>query len=344
MKILFLNLYSGKVERGAESFTHELARRLGEENEVSFLKGNSELLPENRFAGSLINRLSKRFFLDKQGREVLTFSLGQIGQIRRIRPNVVIPLNGFWQLLILKFLQPFLNFKIIVIGNSGPGWDERWNLYLHPNCFVATTPQVLDWAKKTWSFTKSILIPYGIDPKKFEVKPAIVNLPKPIILCPAALVPYKRVDLVIKAVAKLPNSSLLVLGKGPLKEELLALGAKHLANRFLLTSSSQEDIPKFYAAADVVTLPSHAQENSPMVFLEALAAGKMVVTTDSPRNRWMLGDDGIFTNPENTNEYADSLAQALKRKIPTDSKNLQKFSWDTVLKQYFESMILPTNN
>jgi glycosyltransferase involved in cell wall biosynthesis len=297
-------------------------------------------MPENKFAGSLTHRIAKRLFLDKPGREVLGFTLGQIEQIRQIKPDIVIPLNGFWQLLVLKILQPFLGFKIIVIGNSGPGWDERWNLYLHPNTFVATTGPTLSWAQKTCPYTKSVLVPYAVDlstsSSQLPAPSSLKNLSHPIVLCPAALVPYKRIDLAIKAVAKLSNASLIVLGQGPLETELKKIGQDLLEDRFLLTSCKPEEMPSFYQAADVITLPSAPQENSPMVLIEALAAGKPIVTTDTPRNRWMLQNDAIYTDPENIDNYRDDLKIALTQKPKIHPETLNRFSWSTILKQYID--------
>lgn len=333
MKILFLNLYSGQVERGAETFTHELARRLQNHHQVAFLKGNSTHQPTSQFSGTLIHKLLKRCFLDKPGREVLLFTLTQTSNLLLSNYDIVIPLNGFWQLFILKLLQPFKGYRLIVTGHSGPGWDERWNLYLKPDTFVATTGPTLTWAQKTCPYTRSVLIPYAIDPKKFTSKPIKIKLPKPIILCPAALVPYKRIDLAIKAISHLNQGSLLVLGKGPLHSSLKKLGRQLLPGRFLLTSVPYSQIPAYYQAASIVTLPTDPQENSPMVFLEALAAGKMVVTTDTPRNRWLLKTSGIYTDPTDTQQYSQALNKALSTK-PSTTKALTKFTWDSVLKQY----------
>ena len=333
MNLLFLNLYSGGLERGAESFTHELVKRLGETHQVTLIKGHCRLQPQHQFSGSLPHQLLKRLFLDDSGRQVLTFSLKQLPHIASSNYDVVFSLNGFWQLLLLKLLQPFKGYKIIVTGHSGPGWDERWNLYLKPTYFVATTKPTLDWARHTCSWIKSILIPYAIDPQTFQVKPAKINLPGPLILCPAALVPYKRLDLAIRAVANLRQGSLLILGKGPLRRSLTILGHRLLGKRFLLTSVSYQAIPSYYQTCSIVTLPSLPQENSPMVFIEALAAGKMVVATNSHRNRWMLGGAGSYVDPQDVNAYSQALKHTLGIK-PDTSKPLQKFSWPAVTKKY----------
>lgn len=334
MKLLFLNLYSGRIQRGAEVFTHQLISRLKPNHQVTLKKGNSTLQPTSQFSNHPLQSLAKRLFLDKPARQVLLFSLQQIPHILKTNYDVIFPLNGFWQLLILKLIQPIKGYRIYVTGHSGPGWDERWNLWLCPDVFVATTKPTLKWAKKISPWTKSILIPLGIDSSKFKVKPTHLNLQHPIILCPSALVPYKRIDLAIQAVAKLSKGSLLVLGKGPLKQKLETLGKNALGDRFKLTSAPASKMPTYYQAADLITLPSHPQENSPMVFLESLAAAKPIVATDTPRNRWMLEQAAIYTDPTDSQTYAKALSQAQKIKKSATAHALSKFSWDNVISKY----------
>lgn len=332
MKIAFINLYSGINDRGAESFSHELAGRLGKSHEVKFFRGIDYSVPAVQPTSSA--NLRKLLFIDGAAISVLRFSLKIIGELRHGEYDWVVPMNGFWQVLICKLL---IKSKMLITGHSGPGWDEKWNLWLKPDVFVATTQPTARWAKKISPWTRVETIPYGVDVEKFAAaKPTKINLERPIFLCPAALVEYKRIDLAIKAVAKLKKGSLLHLGTGPDLEEILKLGNKLLGNnRFESTSVAYEKIPAYYQASNVVTLPSRPQENSPMVFLEAMAAGKFVVTTDTPRNRWVLGDAGSYVDPTNLTAYAKALADALKRRDhEVIEKQIQQFSWENIVQRY----------
>lgn len=333
MKIAFLNLYSGVNNRGAESFAHELALRLiQKEHRVDFYTGpqmDAKIVqPEHNLKNPL-----KRFFLDKASLAVLFFTLKTFPKLWKNKYDWIIPMNGFWQVLLCKFI---FRSKTLITGHSGPGWDERWNLWLKPNVFVATTEPTAKWAKKVSPWTKVVTIPYGIDISHFlSAKPAIVNLKKPIILCPAAAVEYKRVDTAIRAVAKMKEGSLLYLGTGPLLSELKDLGEKLLGKRFLNLAVSYDEMPSYYKACDVVTLPSSSQENSPMTFLEALAAGKMTVATDAPRPRWILGDAGVFVDPTDTQAYAAAIQKAIDFKDKsTISLQAEKYSLETIIEEY----------
>lgn len=349
-KIAFLNLYSGINNRGAESFTHELASRLANDYSVSLYgAGRTELSgvnfisvktythqPSHGLPVNLLLKVCKLLFLDNANLAVLLFTFKISRSLLKEKYDVIFPLNGFWQLLICKIVSAYTGSKIVVTGNSGPGWDEKWNLYLHPDIFIATTGPTAQWARNVAPATKTEVIPYGIDVTKFSrAKAAELALKHPIILCNAAAVEYKQIEFTIRAVSKLTDVSLLHLGSGPLIDDLSKLGKELLGERFLTKSVSYEDIPNYYAACDLVTLASKPQENSPMVFLEAMASGKFVVCPDTERNRWLLEDCAIYLNPANLNDYTKGLALGLKKNIKTEIvKRSQIYSWDKVVKQY----------
>ena len=100
----------------------------------------------------------------------------------------------------------------------------------------------------------------------------------PIVLSVSALVPFKGLDLIIRAVAALKNASLLLVGDGPEGPAL-----RHLAETlqlrksvWFLGSMPQQRLAAVYSAADVLVLAS-AREGFPNVLLEALACGTPVV-------------------------------------------------------------------
>lgn len=336
MRIAFLNLYSGINNRGAESFAHKLGLVLISKGyQVDFYTGRQAetkiIQPEHNVKNPL-----KRLFLDPPSLSVLFFTLKILPDIWRKEYDWFVPINGFWQVVICKIIVLFRGGRILITGHSGPGWDERWNLYLKPDVFVATTDPTALWAKKTCPWTNIVTIPYGIDIDMWKnARPEKLNLERPVILCSAAAVEYKRVDTAIKAVAKMKKGSLLYLGTGPLLPKLNDLGKKLLGKRYLNKAVSYDQMPKYYAACDFATLPSSSQENSPMTFLEAIASGKITVTTDAPRPRWILGDAGIFVDPNDTAEYAKALEEAARIKEKTVINLLaKKYSWEKIIEEY----------
>lgn len=100
------------------------------------------------------------------------------------------------------------------------------------------------------------------------------------VLCVANLRPEKGVRTFAKAVSRardqVPRLRGLVVGDGPQRAELERLMAEHEGVRLL---GSRGDVPELMAACDAVALLSEA-EALPISILEAMAAGRPVVTTD----------------------------------------------------------------
>jgi len=125
---------------------------------------------------------------------------------------------------------------MLISGHAGIGADDKVNLRLgKPDVFVALSQTAFRWANTYARNIKIYFIPNGIDLKMFNpsIKPENLNLAKPLVLCVGALLQYKRIVLVIKAMAKMEKATLLVIGDGPEKECLENLGRKLLGDRFM---------------------------------------------------------------------------------------------------------------
>lgn len=98
-----------------------------------------------------------------------------------------------------------------------------------------------------------------------------------LLVCAGRLVETKRFDLLVGAVARLPDDvHLWIAGDGPLAGPLAAR-ARNIGARVRLLGP-RDDVPSLFCAADVVVIPSRV-EGLPLVGLEALGAGTPVVAT-----------------------------------------------------------------
>ena len=302
MRIAFLNKYQNKVFRGVETFVYELSNRLSKNHQVDVI---SKI--------NYFNILKKKY-------------------------DVIIPTNGRLQAVIVRKIAWLTGAKVVISGQSGIGWDEKLNLLTFPNAFVAPSSMTESWAKKFNPFVKVVKIPNGVDLEKFTFKglPLKVSLRKPIVLAVGAFTEQKRLDLVIKAVAKLNDVSLLIVGGGgDLKDELSSLGKEMLGDRFEITSVPFEEMPEVYRAADVFTLPSMSSEAFGNVLVEAMASGLPVVATSDLIRKEIVGDAGILVDPTNIEEYSLSLRKALDTNWgDKPRKQAEKFSWDVITAKY----------
>jgi glycosyltransferase involved in cell wall biosynthesis len=120
----------------------------------------------------------------------------------------------------------------------------------------------------------AIVIEPPVDTHRFAGIPDRVgswNGPGPTYLCVSALVPYKRVELAVRAMAG-RRGRLIVVGEGPDRERLAGFAP---ANVDLRGRVADNEVDRLYAACDAVIHP--AIDDFGIVPVEALAAGRPVV-------------------------------------------------------------------
>lgn len=332
MKIAFLNMYQSSVNRGMETFVYELSNRLKMKNDVDIFT-NNDVVRIDWSKKDSTGTLLRRFFLDYWSLKICQFTLNSLPKLYKNKYDFIIPINGGWQSLIIKIYTIFVRSKMLIVGQSGIGWDDRINIFSFPDAFVALSTKALTWSKRINPFIKSVYIPNGVDLDKF--KPRRPNLQGRVILCVGALTEQKRIHLVIKAVAKIPGVNLIVIGDGDLRTKIQELGDDLLGDRFQLSKVKFDEMPKMYQKAKVFTLVSKSSEAFGNVFVEAMASGLAVVATDDPIRREIIGNAGFFVDPANVDEYAKALKKALDtnwKDIPR--KQAEKFSWDKIAIDY----------
>lgn len=347
-KIVFLSFYNGIVERGAETFVREVAQRLTRRFRVIVFQGGKKEGFEKygvvrvsvKFSHKkdTSNSLWRKVYLDYWSRLIFGFSLRSLMKLVNERPEVIIAVNGGWQVVLCKLFTLIWGGKLIVSGQAGIGGDDWWNLKWQPAMFIALSTKAKQWARRINKKVKSVYIPNGVDLNKFrpEVKKIELPIERPIILCAAALVTYKRVDLVIKAVAGLKQGSLLILGTGPWREKIDNLGKKLLGpRRYLRSIASYKEIEKYYATAAVFTLVSKPQEAFANVVVEAMAMNKPVIVNDDEVRREIVGESGFYVNPTDIKKYTEMLEKALVSSLGNKPRRqAAKFSWDKIARQY----------
>ena len=360
MKIAFISCSSGVIYRGVETFVHELANGLTKNHEVMVYQ-NGPALPNSRYQTKVISlnvhwtkenglrSLSKplhndfnfrsflrRFYLDYWQRKQGQFTFLALKKLDK-NTDVVVTAGSGWVSLFCRLWTWLHRKKLIIVGQSGPGWDDRISLWCRPNIFVALSQHAANWARDAGFGVPVKIVHNGVDLEKFnpKIKPVKVDLPRPLFICVAALEPGKRIDLTIKAVSRLKKGSLLVMGDGQSKQKLEKLAKDLLPDRFQISYVKHDDIPAFYAAADVVTMAPYGFESFGIVFVEALACNKPVVASDDPIRHEIIGDAGIFVDPENSQDYAQALQKALDKNWGnTPRLQVEKFSWDKIANQY----------
>jgi len=182
------------------------------------------------------------------------------------------------------------------------------------------------------------------DPTAIEAFRRRAGLPERFILFVSTLEPRKNVPTLLDAYARIAASTdaPLIIGgsKGWLYEPIFAkVEALGLSDRVRFVGFIDgADLPLWYAAATVFTLPS-LYEGFGMPLLEAMACGTPVVTTTSSSLPEVVGDAGLTVSPTD----ADALGAALLRAL-TDAdlraemrerglRQARRFSWRATAEQ-----------
>lgn len=203
---------------------------------------------------------------------------------------------------------------------------------------VCTNPEFYERNKHRW---RCQLIPNGVDCNRFSpgtVQRREFGLPsgRLIVLMVSALIPSKRVEMGIEAVSYIPDAHLVVAGMGPLRQTIDKAAAETLPGRFTRLSISPEKMPDLYRCADVY-LHLSMDEPSSLAFVEAMACGLPLVAHDSPRLRYIAGDNEFLLNAEDPVAIARQIERA-RNASPTRSKKRSEraalFSWPNIATMY----------
>jgi glycosyltransferase involved in cell wall biosynthesis len=191
-----------------------------------------------------------------------------------------------------------------------PGWIYR--LFYRPFVrfalsravrIVVSSPTLATSASELQDFqAKCTVIPFGVEGRSPEDADVSVQraaairreINQPIVLFVGRLVPYKGVDVLLEALTGV-DATALIVGDGPLRVTLEAQARRlGIASRVrFLGSVADGELAALYRGCDVFVLPSVTrQEAFGVVQLEAMAAGKPVVSTDVGTGVGWVNRDG----------------------------------------------------
>lgn len=218
----------------------------------------------------------------------------------------------------MRFLMKYRklhNAPFIYAGEGGIGPGDWQVLRCRPDTYICLSSLQLKWAKQYWS--RVCLIPNGTYIANFqkELKSDregfyIQKNHRLVIAVGHLDIDFKRHQLTIEAVSRLSDVDLLILGRGDAKKIFEDLASEKMPGRCVIKEVPHEETPYYYKSADVFTLASLGEPFG-IVYIEAMAAGLPVVTTDDTVRREIVGDAGLFCNVEDPEEYAEALAKAL---------------------------------
>lgn len=379
MKIVLVTEYLARKEKppfgGVDVRTINLAIQLAKNNDVKII---TSLLDEGErienYKGVEIHRIGKKRHFTQRGdfTQRLLFNSMVISEISRLQPDIVDG-SGF-----VSYTGSYKGAKKIgvpAIATVHEIWQGQWiqNMGLI-NGFVGHFLEkhylkynfdgyisVSNFTKKKLIYhmkvpeEKIVVIYNGINLDLFKNTFVDEKYRDPTIVTICRLVPYKRVEDLIKAIkilkSDIPNIRLKIIGKGP-QEEYLKTLSKDLGIidkiDFLGKISDNKELIKILKKSHVFALPSIV-EGFGIVIIEALAAGIPYVSADIPPIKEITngGIGGFLYKPKN---YKD-LALKIKSLLTDESTRIEimknvnpyveKFEWSNLtleLEKYYKKL------
>ena len=231
----------------------------------------------------------------------------------------------------------------------------RW-LLGHADHVIGPSQELVDAVVKIGiSRNMTSFVSNGVDTEKFnpEVEGMGVRVKYKIrpedkvILCPRRLELKNGVAYLIEAMPYLINKNsgarCLIVGdgseRGKLEEEVIRLS---IADKVIFAGRvTNVEMPKYYAASDVVVLPS-LKEATSIAGLEAMAAGKPLVGTNVGGIPQIIadGETGILVPPRSPEELAHAVISLLDDDKKRHSMGLNarkraesEFSWQIIARK-----------
>ena len=203
----------------------------------------------------------------------------------------------FYRPYIHKFLK--LADKILVSNKNLIEFSEYLPDY-KSKCEVIPLGAKLDWVNNSSNHSDRV--------KKIKSEYA-----SPLVLFVGRLVYYKGIQYLIEAINQVPDVSLVIIGSGHLKKELLnQIKNLNLKKRIhILPEVDEETLHSFYEACDIFVLPSvEKSETYGIVQIEAMACGTPVICTELRTGTTFInqhGMTGLVVPPRDSKALAEAI-------------------------------------
>ncbi|MDD5342142.1 MAG: glycosyltransferase family 4 protein [Patescibacteria group bacterium] len=365
-RILMLNYEFPPLGGGAGNATYYLLKEFSKnpDVEIDLVTSSTGKYKEYRFSDNITI-----YFLDigkspdwqnQSARELLTYSWKSFWKshslLRKKNYHLVhaffgIPC-GFIALLLNK---PYL---VSLRGMDVPFYSQKFHwldilffrwlsalIWKRAQIVIANSQGLCDLAYQSYAKKKIDIIPNGVDTEQFKPRSKQNNIFT--VLTVARLIPRKGIQYLVegfaKFTAKFSESKLIIVGDGPMKNQLQQKAVElRIDDRIEFPGNITHDkLPGIYQKADVFVLPS-LNEGMSNSILEALASGLAIIATPTGGSSELIDkDNGIIIEPKNAQAITSALENCLgnqnklaKMKINSREKS-ELYSWRRVAEKYY---------
>jgi glycosyltransferase involved in cell wall biosynthesis len=227
-------------------------------------------------------------------------------------------------------------------------YPDRLTQFRHADMLICNTPGVLDrvrnlgWkrdARVITNFTRTVRV--AAEPRETLNTPHGV----PVICSVGRLVPRKGFDVLVRAMTRVPDAYLWIIGEGPEEGNLRTLADRLGVTSRVRLAGWRHDPRPFVAASDISAMAS-SHEPLGNVILEGWAQGVPVVATRSEGPTWIVQDgiNGILVDIGDHEGFAGACrrvladAQLAAKLVAGGEASLRsRFSEDSVVAAYLDA-------
>jgi mannosyltransferase len=210
----------------------------------------------------------------------------------------------------------------------------------------ATKSDVLEFVPRV-DETKIFVIPHGVDSKQFFSDP-LENQPDlaRTVLFVGQRGGYKRFDLAVEIIAKLPDLRLGIIGPNLLPEEHINLENMLPKRWFCYGHVSDDRLRQLYSSAFAFIFPSD-YEGFGLPMLEAMACGCPIVASKMGALQEIGKDAALFAEDQNIDAYLSAFSRlngpAIRESLFTRARQVvQSLQWENTVamhnKAYFHDL------
>lgn len=267
------------------------------------------------------------------------FGIGTFARL--VAMELDIPIVHTYHTLYEEYLNSLTKNKIKYMVNGFVEYLAEYYCDSSIGELIVPTAKTKEIFKKQYKFKREVhVIPNGIDLDKFSIeninKKELEKIKKQygikdtdfVIMYVGRLGPEKNITFLARAqkqiVKKHKNCKLVIVGEGPMKNELEKITSSIRENVIFTGKIPQSDIQYYYRLADVFATASKF-ETQGLTVIEALASGvcALCILDDSFKDALIDNVNGNFF--ENDKEYV-----ALVDKLMTDEKLLNKYKKNAI--------------
>lgn len=260
-------------------------------------------------------------------------------QSMRIANGLQVPSLFFaWQNILKKYPVPF-------------SWIEQYNFRTSKAAIAGNREAKEVLRKKGYEKSVAVIPQFGIDPtvfRKLEADDLRMRLfgsdEVHVIGYGGRLVEEKGVMLLVEAFARLPeNARLLLIGDGPLKDQIRTVAVKRGIEKRLviLGSVPSQEMPQYLNCLSCLVLPSLTRSNWKEQFgrilIEAMACEVPVIGSDSGEIPSVIGDAGVVVPEGNVEALTNAIESLLGS--PHGLKELARRGRERVLQHFTQHII-----